>query len=218
MNPLPNRPLVTSASIPLSLPNVPPLDQAGFNGRPRKTIPEVGKDFPLLNGANNVPPSSQTVPQDVQPSSSQGSLNGNGPPITLPSIGAPQGFQIVPIYPTPPQSLPPSAPPPRVESDRPPEWQLEESAFPPPTEERIPRDTEEDIALLSVKQDDEEEAETEEESSGGKVWKPRRNLRKWAHYIFYERTSLTPHSSQPPRRCSSACLPPERAMPRYRRR
>lgn len=50
MNPLPNRPLLSNQTMPLSLPNVPSLDQMAFNGRPRKVVPEVGKDFPVLNG------------------------------------------------------------------------------------------------------------------------------------------------------------------------
>ncbi|KAJ3508200.1 hypothetical protein NLJ89_g5883 [Agrocybe chaxingu] len=50
MNPLPNRPLLNNPSAPLSLPNVPSFEQIAFNGRPRKVLPEAGKEFPLLNG------------------------------------------------------------------------------------------------------------------------------------------------------------------------
>lgn len=46
MNPLPNRPLLNNSSIPL-LPNVPSFDQMSYNGRPRKILPESGN---LLNG------------------------------------------------------------------------------------------------------------------------------------------------------------------------
>lgn len=53
MNPLPNRPLLNS-SAPLSLPNVPSFDQIAYNGRPRKVLPEGGKEFPLLNGMNSI--------------------------------------------------------------------------------------------------------------------------------------------------------------------
>ena len=49
MNPLPNRPLINNTSIPLSLPNVPSFEQIAYH-RPRKVLPEAGKDFPLLNG------------------------------------------------------------------------------------------------------------------------------------------------------------------------
>lgn len=50
MNPLPNRPLLNNPSLPLAIPNVPSLEQMPYNGRPRKLVPEVGKDFPVLNG------------------------------------------------------------------------------------------------------------------------------------------------------------------------
>ncbi|KAH8102891.1 WD40-repeat-containing domain protein [Cristinia sonorae] len=52
MNPLPNRPLLNNSSLPVSLPNVPSYDQLAFNGRPRKVMPDVGKEFPMLNGMN----------------------------------------------------------------------------------------------------------------------------------------------------------------------
>ncbi|KAG9018194.1 hypothetical protein FRB90_011892 [Tulasnella sp. 427] len=64
--------LAAGTGMPLSLPNLPSFDQqqhqqagfgtaangasglnntlSGFNGRPRKMVPEVGKDFPTLNG------------------------------------------------------------------------------------------------------------------------------------------------------------------------
>ena len=57
MNPLPNRPLLNSTSISLSLPNVPSFDQIAYH-RPRKVLPEAGKDFPLLNGHALMPGSS----------------------------------------------------------------------------------------------------------------------------------------------------------------
>lgn len=52
MNPLPNRPLL-NASVPLSLPN--PVEQMGFNGRPRKVLLEAGKDYPSVNGIAPAP-------------------------------------------------------------------------------------------------------------------------------------------------------------------
>ena len=54
MNPLPNRPLLSNSSAPLSLPNVPSFDQIAYNGRPRKVLPEGGKEFPLLNGISTM--------------------------------------------------------------------------------------------------------------------------------------------------------------------
>ncbi|KAH8108463.1 WD40 repeat-like protein [Phellopilus nigrolimitatus] len=50
MNPLPNRPLLSNPTVPLTLPNVPSLDQMAYNGRPRKLVPEVGKDYSMPNG------------------------------------------------------------------------------------------------------------------------------------------------------------------------
>lgn len=57
MNPLPNRPLLNNPSLPLALPNVPSFDQMAYNGRPRKVLPDAGKDFPLLNGIMSGPSS-----------------------------------------------------------------------------------------------------------------------------------------------------------------
>jgi len=54
MNPLPNRPLLNTSSMPLSLPNVPSFEQIAYH-RPRKVLPEAGKDFPVLNGHSLIP-------------------------------------------------------------------------------------------------------------------------------------------------------------------
>ena len=54
MNPLPNRPLLNTSSMPLSLPNVPSFEQIAYH-RPRKVLPEAGKDFPVLNGHSSIP-------------------------------------------------------------------------------------------------------------------------------------------------------------------
>ncbi|KAI0798088.1 WD40-repeat-containing domain protein [Abortiporus biennis] len=55
MNPLPSRPLLNNSSLPVALPNVPSFEQVPFNGRPRKLMPDIGKDFPILNGMNMMP-------------------------------------------------------------------------------------------------------------------------------------------------------------------
>lgn len=52
MNPLPNRPLLNNPPAPLSLPNIPSFDQIPYNGRPRKVLPEGGKE--LLNGLGSM--------------------------------------------------------------------------------------------------------------------------------------------------------------------
>ena len=59
MNPLPNRPLLNNASVPLPLPN--PVEQMGFNGRPRKVLLEAGKDYPSVNGIAPAPGTSSTA-------------------------------------------------------------------------------------------------------------------------------------------------------------
>lgn len=71
MNPLPNRPLLNNTSIPLALPNVPPFEQMAYNGRPRKVLPEAGKDFPIHNGTNSM----------SGPSSTQAATGGQVPPL-----------------------------------------------------------------------------------------------------------------------------------------
>ncbi|EGO21685.1 hypothetical protein SERLADRAFT_474407 [Serpula lacrymans var. lacrymans S7.9] len=85
MNPLPNRPLINNPSMPLSLPNLPPFEQI-YNGRPRKVMPEGGKEFPLLNGMNNMSgPSSApagTGPQgNLERGNPMGSNMFQGPPL-----------------------------------------------------------------------------------------------------------------------------------------
>ncbi|KAI0781213.1 WD40 repeat-like protein [Trametes elegans] len=57
MNPLPNRPLLATSTMPPQLPNVPSFEQMGFNGRLKKGIPEVGKDYSTLNGVASGPSS-----------------------------------------------------------------------------------------------------------------------------------------------------------------
>ncbi|KAG2020558.1 peptidase C14 [Coprinopsis cinerea AmutBmut pab1-1] len=82
MNPLPNRPLLNSSNIPsMAIPNVPSFDSIPFNGRPRKIMPESGKEFPVLNGMNTVGPSSGPPPNVSQVSTAEH----NGVPPQQPS-------------------------------------------------------------------------------------------------------------------------------------
>ncbi|KAH9951500.1 WD40 repeat-like protein [Amylocystis lapponica] len=80
MNPLPNRPLLNNSTLPLQLPNVAPFEQMGFNGRPRKIMPEVGKDFPVLNGIGmmNGPSSAPAVTGPQVNPLERGNLPGPG--------------------------------------------------------------------------------------------------------------------------------------------
>lgn len=101
MNPLPNRPLLNNPSLSLALPNVPPFDPMPYGSRPRKVLPENGKEFPILTGVGvgNIP-SSSSVPQPsvisserIQPQHTQApqpALTSQpqpnpGPPQTIPS-------------------------------------------------------------------------------------------------------------------------------------
>lgn len=96
MNPLPNRPLLNNSSIPLSLPNVPSFDQIPYNGRPRKVLPEGGKEFPLLNGINSLSgPSSAPAgsgPQNPLLERSNPLSVGNQPNISSVGVSAQQPY------------------------------------------------------------------------------------------------------------------------------
>lgn len=94
MNPLPNRPLLTNSSIPLSLPNVPSFEQIPYNSRPRKVLVEGGKDFPLLNGLNTlslsapmIPGSQNTSDRNLLAASSQSNINSTELSTQQPSSG-----------------------------------------------------------------------------------------------------------------------------------
>jgi len=54
MNPLPNRPLIANASLGVTLPNLPSFEQHAFNGRPRKTVPEVTANGPNSAAGSNL--------------------------------------------------------------------------------------------------------------------------------------------------------------------
>ena len=58
MNPLPTRQLLANPALPVTLPNVPSFEQLNYGARPRKIMPEVGKEFPILNGMSILPSSS----------------------------------------------------------------------------------------------------------------------------------------------------------------
>ncbi|KAG6832732.1 hypothetical protein H0H92_012304 [Tricholoma furcatifolium] len=102
MNPLPNRPLLNNSTIPLSLPNVPPFEPINYH-RPRKVLPEAGKDFPVLNGHPMM--SGQT---SAQPPSAGPFLDRSGP-ITTPGPTVQQlpGLALQPNPLQPPASLGP---------------------------------------------------------------------------------------------------------------
>lgn len=88
MNPLPNRPLLSNPSLPLSLPNVPSFDQIAYNGRPRKAMPDLPKEFPQMMSMGSAPPPAQgsqisaldrTIPQPQQTQQQQPPAGPSGP-------------------------------------------------------------------------------------------------------------------------------------------
>ncbi|TFK67888.1 WD40 repeat-like protein [Pluteus cervinus] len=101
MNPLPDRPLLNNPPIPLALPNVPPFDSIPYNGRPRKILPESGKEFPPLNGIGPVPSSSQIPTSNLLPVE-RGSL----PNVLQQQVQQPQPGQVMSQIPNSAQPYP----------------------------------------------------------------------------------------------------------------
>jgi len=203
MNPLPNRPLLNNPSIPLSLPNVPSFDQMPYNGRPRKVLPDAGKEFPILNGISSMSgPSSAPI------------LNGPQVPLLERNTGMiqpqPPLTQLAQHSPQPPASSY-SASQPDNERDADSENRQLTAIFRPDDDEewkeklRLSReaaaqarqagdvqtgaadgisawehrrdDDEEDVKEDDGEVDD-EEASVAGEGEGAKVWKAKRTLRK----------------------------------------
>ncbi len=104
LNPLPSRQLVSNPSLPVTLPNVPSFDQMGYNTRPRKLMPEVGKEFPLLNNMNVISNSASAAgPSSTAPQVS--SLDRGPSIVSLPS----QQNQLPQYQSQPSSNQPPSA-------------------------------------------------------------------------------------------------------------
>jgi len=86
MNPLPNRPLLNSSSIPMAIPNVPAFDSMPYNGRPRKILPEGTKEFPALNGMNAASGSTTgSAPSNAQAPTAEQNGPQTQPPAQTPS-------------------------------------------------------------------------------------------------------------------------------------
>ncbi|GLB35160.1 putative WD domain, G-beta repeat [Lyophyllum shimeji] len=188
MNPLPNRPLLNSSSIPLSLPNVPSFDQIAYH-RPRKVLPEAGKDFPLLNGhpVMSGPPSAPISTGGPLLERSNTSTAGQAP---QQSTGL--ALQINPLPPQPPSV------PAQPEKDRDGETESRQvtAIFRPDDagewkeKLRLSHEASEQARLAREGQTEEEEDVKEDESEveddesnvsgegeGTKVWKAKRTLR-----------------------------------------
>ncbi|KAI0637251.1 WD40 repeat-like protein [Trametes polyzona] len=102
MNPLPNRPLLATSTMPPQLPNVPSFEQIGYNGRLKKTMPDVAKDFSTMNGMPSGPSSAPAAsgPQ-VNPFDRPGMAAPNmfgQPQMQIPSGLPPQGQQMQQQY------------------------------------------------------------------------------------------------------------------------
>lgn len=225
----------------MTIPNLPPLDQSAYNGRPRKivpdaggtaaggsativkTIPEVGKDFPPLNGINiSTAPPSASVAAPVQ-------LDRCLPPSQqmLPHTQQDPSDDVQQRQPIPPQQLSDDRQSESLESERVPSSDPEPSQltqiFRPDeagewrerlhamrqasqstrergandgrlSDERHPsltsgaaawdghprEDDDEDDGKEEEEEGDVDEVNVTGEGEGGKVWRARKTLRKWA--------------------------------------
>lgn len=203
MNPLPNRPLVTSLAnpanqqgsanplLPLALPNVPSFEQmtsSAYNGRPRKVLPEGGKEFPsMLSGMNNMMSGPSSTPAPSGP-------HGQMPPLERPN---PHGSTT--ISQPQPAATPPGDPPSSEEQDSEEPRQLTAIFRPDDAgewRERLRLMHEASLAAGNASpgwekggdedgkdeeiEEDEEEAldEQSESSDDSNVWKAKRTLRK----------------------------------------
>ena len=185
MNPLPNRPLLNNAAMPLSLPNVPSFDQMPYNGRPRKILPEGNN---ILNGINLMSgPSSAPAGAQMNTLERGNPLAAaiHGQHVPVPSI--PQSNQS--HHSGPSQSTTPSS---DISQGREKDGETEPrqltAIFRPDADwkERLARQSQE-AALshenhveeeLKEEDGDMEDEETAVEEGGGKLWKTKRTLRK----------------------------------------
>jgi striatin 1/3/4 len=188
MNPLPNRPLLNNVSMPLSVPNVPSFEQI-YNGRPRKTIPDNTKEFPLLNGMT-LPSAPSSAPTSSSSPSIQ-NLEPRNPLMSniLPSAPSVQLNQ-QPAQPTPSPSFSD-----KEKSAEPENRQLTAIFRADDDWRQRLRDAPEQIGSVGWdrRRDDEDKEEEpladDEESTvlgegdDNKVWKAKRTLRKYA-FLF----------------------------------
>lgn len=232
MNPLPNRPLLNNPSIPLSLPNIPSFDQLPYNSRPRKVLPEGGKEFPLLNGINSLPgpPSGPGTPGSQIPllERNNSSSAGNQPLSNQNSYNSTQQFSGAPATPNEKEK--------ELESDgrqitaiyRPDdagEWKEKLRQSHEASEQaRLAKEGQTGgVHAWDPRRDDEDddelkdpEMEIEDEDSsvveGGddvKVWKPKRTLRKLVIFINHTKIYITKNiQPQSSRCCQSSSVPP----------
>jgi striatin 1/3/4 len=202
MNPLPNRPLLNNGNISLTLPNAPPFEQMAFNGRPRKLLPETGKDFPMLNGniLMSGPSSAPATTGSQVPNLERSNPIGSGmlqlQHLPQQSSSNPASMQ---------QNAGPSQPPPLSnvsgdrDSDSEPrqltaifrpddagEWkeklrlshEAEQARFARESQQGWDRRSDEDDGKDEDTEVDDDESSVVSDGEGNKVWRPKRTLRK----------------------------------------
>lgn len=179
MNPLPNRPLLANPSLAVTLPNLPSFEQHAFNGRPRKTVPDVATNGP----------------------------NASAPTQSLDRGGPLQGAQILPPIEQPSHKEDESEPATAI--FRPDEdWQSQfvrgsrlsgppqgtQSGGPPGAAQWDSRsDEQHEDGTISRDDDDDNDMEdgTSSEGENGKVWRNRRTLRN--HLDAVRALAFHPH-------------------------
>lgn len=96
MNPLPNRPLLNNSSLPLQMPTVPTFDSVPFNGRPRKMMPEgkdypILSGMTMISGP---PSAAASTASQGNPLDRAGILGSAVLQSQQPQIGGPLGPQV----------------------------------------------------------------------------------------------------------------------------
>jgi striatin 1/3/4 len=84
---LPNRPLLSNSSLPVTIPNLPAFEQSAYNGRPRKIVPEPGSAV-AVGGSSTVVKNALESGKDFLP------LNGVNPSSTPPSASVAAPVQV----------------------------------------------------------------------------------------------------------------------------
>lgn len=203
MNPLPNRPLLNNGPLPLSLPNVPSFEHMAYNGRPRKVMPEAGKDYPLLSMSNM---EMLSGPSSAPAGSNTNTLERNNP--FAGSSFPQQAASSSNLGQHAPRQGPPaeregetdgSEPQPTTAIFRADEITMERlrQAHEASEQTRLEgglnvganawerRTEEEEVREEEVESDDDDTSTLLDEAEGSKVWKSKRTLRKWVLSVFY---------------------------------
>jgi striatin 1/3/4 len=192
---------MSNASLPVSLPNVPPFDQMAYGTRPRKAVNDVARDFSLMNGTG-----SNAVPNSASSSlSSQADRSSPNPSVQQPVAQPPQP-QNLPLsnqpFPTSQPNGPALASGQDLERDSQPFAEPTTAIFRPDDRgewrERLRQSHEAEQARLAAegighsswraRDDDDDDGKEEEveddvssvmvEGDDTKVWKTKRTLRK----------------------------------------